>query len=262
MISLHCLFHVTCHITRMRREFLVWCSLKKCASKLASSPKKFATLRFGNAFQLRLEVRQLRRSIRSTVYGQEGRRISGCVAELPHGRDSKLPVVRYTRPSGAFTLRPRVARARSGRVVARNGICVAPGRSRPHCRRHRDHPLSLTQCPPSLVARRRPPSAVRRPPTRPSLKSRVATPPRRATRVSFLGILARRTLPTRPAEVDNPRGSSNFLTECIAPVSGRSVDRHAFGPFGTETNLFIVNNKFQFPYLGRKWRARDERGMK
>lgn len=50
-----------------------------------------------------------------------------------------------------------LVRARCGRVIARNGICVAPGRSRPTAVSGiaRSH-----QCPPSPVARRRPPSAV------------------------------------------------------------------------------------------------------
>lgn len=100
------------------------------------------------------------------------------MADLPRG---SLQVAKLS----TSDIRPSVrlpyvlARARSERVVARNGICVAPGRPRPH-RRRRDRALSSVSTQPRCSAE----AAERRPPTHPS---QVAFPPRRAPACPFSG---------------------------------------------------------------------------
>lgn len=152
-----------------------------------------------------------------------------------------------------------LAGARCGRVVARNGICVAPGRSRPTAVSGiaRSH-----QCPPSPVARRRPPSAV----STHASSSRVAR--RDSTAAGTPRVVPRNprapyTAYTTPCEVDNPRGGfSRVRCTCSGKVT---VDRHDFNPFGTETNLFIEIVKFNFlpPYkISDRSGFHNKNGMK
>lgn len=92
------------------------------------------------------------------------------------------------------------------------------------------------QCPPSPVARRRPPSAVHSPPTR---------PPRAASRDSAAAAVPRDPRPPYTAHtthgVDNPQESPGYLSRVRCTCSGESQRIVALSiPLGTETNnLFI-----------------------